>query len=289
MKKTRTPALLGLLVLMQLSGCAVVSLSEHPVVVSKSESGKDAAKPPMTTPVFPAKPQQTVPTESVTLRPPEEKPSAATTKPPVHQAPTDVSPPVEPAPVLPAPQQAAPHSPTQDVTQAATQAQTHSEPKPETPAVTQAETQAVTHPITQAAPRTKKDTDTEIALAKPEATEAKATHHSQATNPTSYRRDAARHLYQHYAHRIYKGKLPPMLKGVGVVEVVIGPKGQIIDIRWVRAPKQAPELSIEIENLIRIAGPFPAPVNLRKVTYTETWLWHVSGKFQLDTLTEGQN
>jgi protein TonB len=24
------------------------------------------------------------------------------------------------------------------------------------------------------------------------------------------------------------------------------------------------------------------------VTYTDTWLWHSSGRFQLDTLTEGQ-
>jgi protein TonB len=25
-----------------------------------------------------------------------------------------------------------------------------------------------------------------------------------------------------------------------------------------------------------------------KVTYTDVWLWHSSGRFQLDTLTEGQ-
>jgi hypothetical protein len=25
------------------------------------------------------------------------------------------------------------------------------------------------------------------------------------------------------------------------------------------------------------------------VTYTDTWLWHQSGRFQLDTLTEGQD
>jgi hypothetical protein len=25
------------------------------------------------------------------------------------------------------------------------------------------------------------------------------------------------------------------------------------------------------------------------VVYTDTWLWHKSGKFQLDTLTEGQD
>lgn len=28
---------------------------------------------------------------------------------------------------------------------------------------------------------------------------------------------------------------------------------------------------------------------LGRVTYTDTWLWHKSGRFQLDTLTEGQD
>jgi hypothetical protein len=111
---------------------------------------------------------------------------------------------------------------------------------------------------------------------------------SLATHPDEYRQDAARHLYHHYSHRIYKGKLPPLLKSVGVVDVVIGPKGQVLQINWWRAPRHA-DVTREIENLILSAGPYPSPVKLRKVTYTETWLWHDSGRFQLDTLTEGQN
>jgi hypothetical protein len=111
---------------------------------------------------------------------------------------------------------------------------------------------------------------------------------SLALNPKDYRQDAARHLYHHYSHRIYKGKLPPMLKSVGVVDVVVGHKGQVLNIIWLRAPRHA-DVTREIENLILSASPYPAPVKLRKVTYTETWLWHASGRFQLDTLTEGQN
>jgi hypothetical protein len=79
-----------------------------------------------------------------------------------------------------------------------------------------------------------------------------------------------------------------MLKSVGVVDVQVGPKGQVLDIVWTRAPRQA-EVRQEIERMIITAGPFPAPVKLRKVTYTETWLWLNTGHFQLDTLTEGQN
>ena len=32
-----------------------------------------------------------------------------------------------------------------------------------------------------------------------------------------------------------------------------------------------------------------APARMGKVVYTDTWLWHKSGRFQLDTLTEGQD
>jgi hypothetical protein len=44
----------------------------------------------------------------------------------------------------------------------------------------------------------------------------------------------------------------------------------------------------EIERTVRQAAPFPQPAKLGRVTYTDTWLWDKSGRFQLDTLTEGQ-
>lgn len=40
--------------------------------------------------------------------------------------------------------------------------------------------------------------------------------------------------------------------------------------------------------MVRAAAPFPVATQLGYVTYTDTWLWHKSGQFQLDTLTEGQ-
>jgi hypothetical protein len=103
-----------------------------------------------------------------------------------------------------------------------------------------------------------------------------------------YRRDAARHIYQRLQARIYKGKLPPMLKAVVVVDIHIEPSGQIGHIDWVRVPKHAPEVKQEIEQAIIQSAPFPAPSQFKRVRYTETWLWHKSGHFQLDTLTEGQ-
>ncbi len=111
---------------------------------------------------------------------------------------------------------------------------------------------------------------------------------SNATNPRDYRRDAASHLYSQNATRIYPGKMPPLLYAIGVLQVEVDSQGRVLNLDWMRAPKQAPEVIAEIERTVRQAAPFPKPVRLGKVTYTDTWLWHSSGRFQLDTLTEGQ-
>ena len=111
---------------------------------------------------------------------------------------------------------------------------------------------------------------------------------SSAATARDYRRDGARHLYQLNSHRIYDGKLPPLLYAVGVLETELDSRGQVLKTSWLRAPRHAPEVIAEIENTVRRAAPFPAPARLGCVTYTETWLWDQSGRFQLDTLTEGQ-
>jgi protein TonB len=58
--------------------------------------------------------------------------------------------------------------------------------------------------------------------------------------------------------------------------------------RWLRGPSHAPEVMAEIERLVRAAAPFPSPPGFGRVQYVDTWLWDRSGRFQLDTLTEGQ-
>ena len=112
---------------------------------------------------------------------------------------------------------------------------------------------------------------------------------SSAASARAYRQDGATHLYGLNAARIYKGRMPPLLYAVGVLNVEIDRAGRVTRIDWLRAPRHAPEVMREIERTVRQASPFPAPARLGKVVYTDTWLWHKSGKFQLDTLTEGQN
>jgi hypothetical protein len=111
---------------------------------------------------------------------------------------------------------------------------------------------------------------------------------STALNPKDYRQDGARHLYKHNGHRIYKGQMPPLMHAVGVLQVDIDNMGQVKRLNWMRAPSHAPDVIEEIERTVKAAAPFPAPVNLGGVTYTDVWLWDKSGHFQLDTLTEGQ-
>jgi periplasmic protein TonB len=111
---------------------------------------------------------------------------------------------------------------------------------------------------------------------------------SVASSLADYRRDVAIHLYAQNNRGIYLGKMPPLLYAVGVLETDIDARGYVTAVRWMRAPSHAPEVMTEIERMVRQAAPYPAPVKLGKVTYTDTWLWHKSGRFQLHTLSEGQ-
>lgn len=111
---------------------------------------------------------------------------------------------------------------------------------------------------------------------------------SAAQSLREYRTDVARHLYAQNQARIYPGKLPPMLYAIGVTRLTISPAGDVLDIDWMRQPKHAPEVVAEIERTIRAGAPYPVAPQLGTLLYTETWLWHKSGRFQLDTLTEGQ-
>jgi len=114
---------------------------------------------------------------------------------------------------------------------------------------------------------------------------------SAATDPKSYRVDAARHIYAAYASRIYKGRLPPLIHGVVVVETTVDASGYPRQVQVVRGPSHAPDVTAAVIEMIKRAGPLPAPSRFGSngVRFTEIWLVHTDGRFQLDALTEGQN
>ena len=111
---------------------------------------------------------------------------------------------------------------------------------------------------------------------------------SGAANARDYRRDAANHIYTKNIDRIFRGKMPPLLYAIGVLQVNVDGQGGVTGLHWMRAPRHAPEVIAEIERTVRRAAPYPVPARMGRVVYTDTWLWHKSGLFQLDTLTEGQ-
>ena len=112
---------------------------------------------------------------------------------------------------------------------------------------------------------------------------------SAATTDRAYRADGARHLYATYPTRIHRGKLPPLLYSVLVVETTIDAAGQVQHVNVLRRPA-APEVAPWVVAMTRRAAPFPVPAALPggRVRYFEIWLVDKSGLFQVDTLTEGQ-
>jgi periplasmic protein TonB len=113
---------------------------------------------------------------------------------------------------------------------------------------------------------------------------------SQNDVEQEFRIDVARHVYACYPMQVYRGKLPPMLYGIMIVEVEIDAKGNIHQIDVVRKPA-ADEVAPWVLALLRRASPLPPPVSVgsERVRFKETFFVDKSGQFQIFTLTEGQN
>jgi protein TonB len=111
---------------------------------------------------------------------------------------------------------------------------------------------------------------------------------SQAADAKAYRTDGARHLYYSYPTLVQRGQLPPMLYAVAIIETTIDEKGAVENVEVVREPAIAKEATPWIVSLIRGAQPYPAATKQGKVVYRDIWLVTEHGKFQLDSVTEGQ-
>jgi protein TonB len=113
---------------------------------------------------------------------------------------------------------------------------------------------------------------------------------SMAATVKEYRLDVAKHIYESYPTRIYKGRLPPLIHAVVVLETTVDERGQPKDVKVVRGPSHAPDVTAAVREMTYRAGPMPLPSRLgTQVKYTEIWLVHKNGRFQLDALTEGQD
>jgi protein TonB len=128
----------------------------------------------------------------------------------------------------------------------------------------------------------------QVAPAPVEPTPSAPLRTSMARTAEQYRQHAAQHVYAQHASQLFSGPMPPLLQAVGVLAVEIGSQGEVRRLTWLRPPAHVPAVMHQIEQLVHQAAPYPAPLHLGGVTYTDTWLWHHSGRFQLHTLSEGQ-
>ncbi|MEP7056870.1 MAG: hypothetical protein ABI809_03745 [Caldimonas sp.] len=113
---------------------------------------------------------------------------------------------------------------------------------------------------------------------------------SMATSPREYRLDVARHIYASYPHRIFHGRLPPLIHAVVVLEMTVNDRGEAKDVKVIRGPSHAPDVTAAVREMTYRVSPLPIPARLgAQVKYLEIWLVHKDGRFQLDALTEGQD
>ena len=117
---------------------------------------------------------------------------------------------------------------------------------------------------------------------------AATTHASEAESELEYRIDAARRIYESFPMHIFRGKLPPLMHAIAITETDVDAEGRVLAVRLVREPAAAKEVGPWVMNLIRRVGQFPRLARMPQATYTDIWLVDKSGRFQLDTLTEGQ-
>ena len=104
----------------------------------------------------------------------------------------------------------------------------------------------------------------------------------------AYKKLVAQHLYKIHTQQVHKGKLPPNLPAVAVVDLTINAEGRLETLNWRRRPANA-EFAPITEKYVRAGDPFPLPTGLGRVHFLEIWLWTKEQRFQLDSLTEGQN
>lgn len=117
---------------------------------------------------------------------------------------------------------------------------------------------------------------------------------SNARTLDAYKRDVARAVYAAHPDTLHRGILPPLLRGVTVVTVVLDPNANVIEVKPLRVPSQAPETLNIVRKMLRAAS-LPAPQQLPssaykagKIEFSETFLFTDAMTYQINSASEGQ-
>jgi protein TonB len=105
-----------------------------------------------------------------------------------------------------------------------------------------------------------------------------------------YKTQVAQHVLQHNPDRSYTGKLPPMLPAIVVLEITVDENGGLKDMAVQRS--RDPDASQIALDSMRRSTPLPPPHELAqaggKLTFSETFLFADSGRYQLRSLAGPQ-
>ncbi len=114
---------------------------------------------------------------------------------------------------------------------------------------------------------------------------------SSATSLTGYKVAVANQVYQANAAGVFSGQLPPLLRSVVVLNVVIDAQGRLVSANVYRDNGDRETRAIALASLSHAAPlPRPAPEMLRRgrIEYLESWLFRKDGKFQVRSIAEAQ-
>jgi protein TonB len=105
-----------------------------------------------------------------------------------------------------------------------------------------------------------------------------------------YKTLVAEHVLQHNPDRSYTGKLPPMLPAIVVLRITVDANGSLENVA-VQRSRDDDASQIALDSMRR-STPLPPPHELAraggKLTFSETFLFADSGRYQLRSLAAPQ-
>ena len=107
----------------------------------------------------------------------------------------------------------------------------------------------------------------------------------------AYKAEVAQHVMRQNAHQTFSGRLPPLLPAIVVLNITVRDDGELEDVEVQRA-RNDNAARVAVASMRR-SGRLPRPTpmlagNMRKLTFSETFLFDDQYRFQLRSLAGPQ-
>jgi len=107
----------------------------------------------------------------------------------------------------------------------------------------------------------------------------------------AYKAEVAQHVMRQNAHQTFSGRLPPLLPAIVVLNITVRDDGELEEVEVQRA-RNDNAARVAVDSMRR-SGRLPRPThllagNMRKLTFSETFLFDDQYRFQLRSLAGPQ-